>query len=153
MTMGPKAWTHSVIMKNDLESNHAKSHLIKAQWYSTMSGEKRLPMRLATIKVFNTPGFPVDKVSVSIQGNLLKKEQWWLSSPSAKWTKWIKMCGGSNNSDSVSYPYVGWGDSVRWKNSVKRWWKDRHNHLCLLPYPPKLYGQVTKKDPSSRLAI
>jgi hypothetical protein len=30
-------------------------------------------MRLATIKVFNTPGLPVDKVSVSIQGNLLKR--------------------------------------------------------------------------------
>jgi hypothetical protein len=30
-------------------------------------------MRIAAIKVFNTPGFPVDKVLVLIQGNLLKK--------------------------------------------------------------------------------
>jgi hypothetical protein len=26
MTMGPKAQTHSVMMKDDLESNHDKSH-------------------------------------------------------------------------------------------------------------------------------
>ena len=153
MTMGPKAQIHSVTMKNDLESNHDKSHLIKAQWYSAMSGAKRLPMRLATIKVFNTPGLPVDKVSVSIQGKPIEKGAMMTLLLQCEVNKVNQNVWWINNSNLVSYPYAGWGDSVRWQNSMKQWWRSRHNHLCLSSYAPKLYPQVVKKDPSSRLAI
>jgi hypothetical protein len=51
-----------------------------------------MPMRLAAIKVFNTFGFPLDKVSMSIQGNLFKKEAMMTLLPQCKVNKVNQQC-------------------------------------------------------------
>jgi hypothetical protein len=110
-------------------------------------------MRLATIKVFDTPGFLVDKVSVSIQGNLLKKGAMMTLLPQCEVNKvnqnvwWIKQL----KLGIISLCWMrGLCKMVKLSEATM---KRQTQSPMSFTLPPKLYAQVMKKDPSSKLAI